>query len=66
MKNIIIYFIALIVVLAFDYFCFAFIILDFNPLNWSLDNRSAFVFSIVSLTMLSFPTYGMIKNIGDF
>lgn len=61
-KRYALYFVLSLVILwLLAYVCFAFVLGELNPFKWEQSIRGGYVFVVVSIFVLSFPTYQLIK-----
>ena len=52
----------LVIMFVFSYICFSFVVADFNAMNWDREVRGGYVFSLISIFILSLPITGLILN----
>ncbi len=61
-KSYALYFVlGLVVLWILAYVCFAFVLAELNPFKWEQSIRGGYVFTMVSILAISFPTSQIIK-----
>lgn len=60
-KYILVLIFGLVVLWALAYLCFAFVLLELNPIEWSKSIRVSFVFAFFSILIMSIPISQLIK-----